>query len=407
MAVLRLMTSLAWRNLWRNWRRTLILLFAVAIGVWSLVSFAALMQAWSTSTWRTGLMSLTGQGQIHARDYLDNPNTAQSMPPLPQDLKTLLNSKAVARWASRVRVPAVVQSEYRAYPVTLVGIQPAREQGLSFIADAVRQGRYLDGPADTGVLLSQKLAQRLHTGLGKRVVIMSQGAGGKLVERGFPVVGLFVAESQDESGYAFTGFSEAQTMLNMDGRISEVSFDLHDVGDLPDFITRLRNAAPRLDVQPWSKLLPLVKAMTQLSDSFVWIWLAIMFSLLGFGIVNTLLMALFERTRELGLLQALGMRPRLIFTQVMLETLMLVGMGVGIGLVFGAGTIVAFHGGLDLGFLGQGAEWLGAGRILYPRLDTGQFFGTGILIWGLGVVASLWPVWRTVRRIPLDALTRT
>jgi ABC-type lipoprotein release transport system permease subunit len=406
-----LLLELAWRNLWRNWRRTLILLLAVGVGVWSLTSSSALMQAWSASSLNAGLRNMTGQGQIHAAGYRDDPGVSHRMSMPTGRLLHLLENPAVAHWAPRVRVPAVIQSEYETYPVTLAGIVPAREQGLSFIAETISLGRYLKGADDSGLLLGRKLAARLHTALGRRVVLMSQGADGTLAERGFRVVGIFSSNPDNETGLVFTGLSTSQAMLGLqggaNGEITGVSFDLHDKAGLSGFIHGLRAAAPRLDIQPWSVLLPLVSAITQLSDSFVWIWLAIMFTLLAFGIVNTLLMSLFERTREFGLLQALGLKPRLIFFQVTLETALLVGLGVFIGLLAGAGTIYAFHDGLDLGFLAVGAQWLGAGQVLYPHFVPGEFFGTGLLIWALGVGASLWPAWRVVRETPIDAINRT
>ena len=410
MATFGLLLELAWRNLWRNWRRTLILLLAVGVGVWSLTSTSALMQAWSASTLNAGLRNMTGQGQIHAAGYRDDPNVSHRMPMPSGQLRHLLDGSKVAHWAPRVSVPAVIQSEYETYPVTLIGIMPSREQGLSFIADTISRGRYLKGGDDSGLLLGRKLAARLHTGLGRRVVLMSQAADGALAERGFQVVGIFSSNPDNETGLVFTGLATSQAMLGLrdgaNGEVTGVSFSLRDLDRLSAFIRDLRAAAPRLDIQPWSVLLPLASALSQLSDSFVWIWLAIMFALLAFGIVNTLLMSLFERTRELGLLQALGLKPRLIFAQVTLETALLVGLGVAIGLLAGAGTLYAFHDGLDLGFLAAGAQWLGAGQVLYPRFVPGEFFGTGLLIWVLGVTASLWPAWRTVRKTPIDAINR-
>jgi ABC-type lipoprotein release transport system permease subunit len=408
MTTFGLLLDLAWRNLWRNWRRTLILLLAVGVGVWSLTSTSAFMQAWSASSLDAGLRNMTGQGEIHATGYRDDPGVSHRMPTPSGRLLQRLDSQEVAHWALRVSVPAVIQSEYETYPVTLTGIVPARERGLSFIADTISQGHYLQASDDNGLLLGRKLAARLHTGLGRRVVLMSQGADGTLAERGFKVVGIFSSNPDNETGLVFTGLATSQEMLglhdNQHRDITGVSFALHDIAGLNGFIHALRTAAPQLDIQPWNVLLPLVSAINQLSDSFIWVWLAIMFTLLAFGIVNTLLMSLFERTREFGLLQALGLKPRLIFLHVMLETVLLVGLGMFLGLLAGASTIFAFHDGLDLGFLAAGAQWLGAGQVLYPRLVASEFFGSGILIWVLGVGASLWPAWRAVRKTPIDAM---
>lgn len=407
METVRLLFALAWRNLWRNPRRTGLVLVAVVVGVWSMVSFTALLQSWSASSLDTALRNLTGQGQIHAPDYLDDPNVMHRFAPPSGPLLQLLGGPAVQRWAPRVRVPAAIQSEYETSPVTLVGIDPARERGLSFIADAVQAGHGLEGADDRGILLGRKLAHRLQTGIGKRVVLMSQNSSGQLAERGFRVIGLFSAAPRVEDHYAFVGLQQAQIMLGMGRDISEIAFDLHRMNRLDSFIHRLRRAAPKLDIQSWDALRPMTRAMNRFSDGFVQIWLVIMFVLMAFGIVNTLLMSLHERVRELALLQALGLRPRLIFAQVTMEAALVVLLGVGLGAALAAATILAFHDGLYLGFLARGAQWLGAGRVLYPQLNVSQLVGIGLLVWVLGIAVGLLPTWRMVRRVPIEAINRS
>jgi len=403
MEKLHLLFSLAWRNLWRNPRRTALVLVAVGVGVWSMLSFTALMQAWNASTLDASLMDMTGQGQIHARGYLDDPGVDRSLPPTSTKLHALLDGAEVRRWAPRVRVPAAIQSEYQTWPVTL---DPVRERGLSFIAAAVKKGRSLAGADDQGILLGRELSRRLHTAVGKRVVLMSQDASGALAERGFKVIGLFSAAPQAEKTYAFVAIDRARAMLCMGQESSEIAFDLQRMDELSPFVSRLRAAAPDLDVQSWQTLRPMVKAMSGLSDGFIKIWIAVMFVLMAFGIVNTLQMSLHERVRELALLQALGLRPRLIFAQVTLEAALVVGLGVAAGAALSVATVLAFHGGLDLGFLARGAEWFGAGRVLYPRLVPAQFVDIGLLVWVLGIVAGLRPTWRMVRSVPIEAINR-
>ncbi len=406
MARLSLISSLAWRNLWRNPRRTGLLLVAVGIGVWSMLAFTALLHAWNASSLEVALKDLTGQGQIHARGYRDDPGVAHRMAPPPARLLSLLDGPEVRQWAPRVRVPAAIQSAYKTWPISLVGIDPARERGLSFIATAVHQGQSLTSPDADGIVLGRKLAKRLHTNIGKRIVLMSQDSGGGLAERGFRVIGLFSASSEIEERYAFVSINQARTMLGLGQDITGITFDLHDRHGLHGFIGRLRQAAPGMDIQPWQTLRPMTKAMNQLMSSFTWVWLVIIFVLMSFGIVNTLLMSLHERLRELALLQALGLRPRLIFAQVTLESALIMLLGVFIGMLLAAATILAFHDGLDLGFLARGAEWLGAGRVLYPQFDPVDFATTGALVWVLGIATGLWPIWRMVRRVPIEAINR-
>jgi len=402
-----LLFSLAWRNLWRNPRRTGLVLVAIGVGVWSMLSFNALLKAWSASSLEAALKNMTGQGQIHAPGYLDDPGVSHRLPPLSGNLRALLNDPAVKQWAPRVKVPAAIQSEYETWPVTLIGIDPVRERGLSFIDTAVSKGNSLDEANAPGILLGRQLAKRLHTGIGKRIVLMSQNGSGGLAERGFKVIGLFSAAPQIERSEVFIAIRQAQTMLDMDREISEISFDLHRPNDLPHFIRRLRKAAPDLDIESWETLRPMTKAINQLMNGFVQVWIGVMFVLMAFGIVNTLLMSLHERVRELAMLQALGLRPRLIFAQVTLESALVVFWGVVVGMGLSVGTILVFHNGLNLGFLARGSEWLGAGRVLYPKLVVSQFIGTGVLVWMLGIAAGLLPTWRMVRSVPIEAINRS
>ncbi len=403
----RLLLSLAWRNLWRNPRRTALMLVAVGVGVWSMLTCTAALQAWNASSLDAALKDMTGQGQIHAKGYLDDPGVAHRMARPSGKLLALLNGHAIRQWAPRVRVPAAIQSEYETWPAGMIGIDPVREQGLSFIAGAVTEGRELDSGNAPGILLGRKLAKRLHTGIGKRVVVMSQDSSGALAERGFRVVGLFSASPQAEDRYVFVGLAQAQDMLGIGRNVSEIAFDLREGENLPAFIARLRSAAPDLDIQSWETLRPLTKAITQIMDGFIDVWIVILFVLMAFGIVNTLLMSLHERVRELALLQALGLRPGLIFGQVTLESALLVVLGIFAGAALAFATIQAFHNGLDLGFLARGAQWFGAGKVLYPKFKASQFIGTGILVWILGIVAGLWPTWRIVRRVPIEAISRS
>lgn len=406
MATLRLLLPLAWRNLWRNPRRTIITMVVVTVGLWSILTFAALLRAWSLSSRDTTLRMMTGEAQIHAAGYRDDPSVARSMEPPSEQLMRILRSPAVRAYAARVRVSAIVQSEYKTLPVTLAGVAPADERKMSVIPSQVAEGRYLNGPADPGIVLGRSLASRLKTRVGKRVVVMAQSAQGQLAERAFRVVGLFAASQRVEDEFAFTGIGKAQALTGSGDRISEIALDAASDNKLPRVLAELRHAAPNLDIQPWSVLAPLSYAVSTFFNQFVLIWLWVMFALMAFGIVNTQLMAVFERTREFGLLQALGMRPRQVLMGVALESTLLIGVGVLAGALISLATVHAFHNGLDLGFLARGAELVGAGHILYPSTDIGDFVLYSVIVWSLGVVATLWPARRASKVNPIDAMAR-
>jgi ABC-type lipoprotein release transport system permease subunit len=401
---LRMLAPLAWRNLWRNPRRTVITLLVVAVGLYSILVLAALLQAWAVSSRETSLRLVTGSGQIHARAYLDDPSIKHRMPVASAALRAALDAKPVDAWTARVRVPAVVRSEYKTLPVELLGVDPAGERGVSTLARQIAEGHYLQDASDPGIVLGRHLAQRLKTRVGKRVILLAQSTDGGLAERAYPVVGLFGATSDAEDAYAFTSVSAAQDMLDMGTDISEISFIVGDNTQLESTVKRLHEQARAYDVSSWRQLLPLAAAMNGLMDASVYIWLCVMFVFVAFGIVNTQLMAVFERTREFGLLQAIGMRPGLILRQVLLESALLIGVGVFAGAIASLLTLLLLRHGVDLSFLAKGTQYFGVGQILYPRISGGQFIGFSVLVWALGVLVALWPAWRAARARPVEAM---
>jgi len=406
-STVRLLAVLAWRNLWRHPGRTGAILFALALGVWSMVSLAGLTRGVLEGQPERAIANLTGHVQIHAPGYRDDPVVEHSMPPPGPELRAVLAAGALA-WAARVRVPAIVVSERESAAVTLVGIDPAQERGLSFIPGAVVAGRYLESVDDAGLLIGRKLAERLETRLGWRVVVMSEGADNELADRGFRIVGLFDAEPEAiETGYVFVGRRAAQRMLRLGERISEIALVAPERDRIDSLLERLRAAAPDLDVRPWTEIEPLLVLTEELSNVVLVIWYLIVFTAMSFGLVNTLLMAVFERTREFGLFQALGMRPRLIVGQVLGESVILIALGLALGNAAAALTLRWLESGLDLSAFAEGFEMAGYSPVLYPEVAAGDVLAANLLVLVLGLIASLYPAWRAARHVPVRALART
>jgi ABC-type lipoprotein release transport system permease subunit len=404
----RVTLRLAWRNLWRNHRRTLIMLAAVVVGAWAMIFMTALTRGMVDDMVRQAIRSLPGEVQVHAPGFREDPSVGKVFPPPDTRLRAALDHPPVVRWASRVRVPAVVSSERNTRGVTLIGIDPEAERGLSFVADDVIRGRILRSLGDDGIVLGRKLVGRLETGLGKRVVIMTQNPANQMVDRGFPIVGVFHTTMEgQEDAYAFVGRATLQRLLGIGEEVSEIAVQGPSYRNVEGLRQRVAAAAgPGLRVESWRTLDAYSSSMLDMMDGFVLIWIVVVFLALGFGLVNTLVMAVFERVREIGLMLALGMTPGSILAQVILESALLLGLGLLAGDLLAWATIMPLRGGIDLSFVGKGMEFWGSGSILHPALRWQDILLANLVVLVLGFLASLSPAWRASRYEPVLAITK-
>ena len=401
--------TLAWRNLWRNHRRTLIMLMAIAIGVWAMIFMSALMRGMTDQMVRNGLHTLPGEVQIHHRDYRSDPSVVNSMEPPSGALLQALEGPPIAAWSSRVRVPAVIASERSTRGVTLLGVDPAAEGPLGSLPDEIIQGRFLKDADDRGVVIGASLARRLETRLGKRVVIMSQDPDNNVADRGTRVVGIYRARlSGTEDRFVYAGRTVIQGMLRIDNLVSEVALTADDYRHVSAWYPRIEaTAGDELEVMPWTELDTFLGTMLGVQDGFALIFMVVVFLALSFGLVNTLVMAVFERVREIGLMQALGMRPGLIMAQILMESLYLLCLGLLLGNVLALVTIKPLEAGIDISSVAQGMEMMGMGATLYPVLSVWDMGMSTAVVVILGLLASLTPAWRAARLDPVAALNET
>jgi ABC-type lipoprotein release transport system permease subunit len=160
-------------------------------------------------------------------------------------------------------------------------------------------------------------------------------------------------------------------------------------------------------VLPWTELDTYLGLMLGVMDGFVLVWIIVIFLALSFGLVNTLMMAVFERIREIGLMQALGMRPAAILYQVLLESLMLLALGLLLGNLLAVATILPLRGGIDLSMVAEGFEMMGVSSTLYPALTRKDLVMANAVVIVLGILTSLLPAWRASRYRPVEAIAKT
>jgi len=400
---------LAWRNLWRNHRRTLVMLMAVTVGAWAMIFMTALMRGMVDQMVEDGIDALPGQVQVHHADYRDDPSIENRIPEPGPAFTQALVAPPASGWTARVRVPAMISSERDNRGVTLLGVDPAGEVLLGFEPSSVVAGRWLEGRDDAGVVVGHKLLERLETDLGKRVVLMSQDPENEIAERGFRIVGVYRAKLPAlEETFVYVGRETAQAMLGIPGEVSEIAVAGDDYRRVEPLLQRVRAViGPGEEALPWYELDRYLGAMLGVMDGFVLVWIVVVFLALSFGLVNTLMMAVFERTREFGLMQALGMKPATIRTLVLTESLMLLALGLVLGDLAAIASVIPIRDGIDLSIVAEGMEMFGASAVLYPALKAGDLVLANGVVLVLGVLTSLLPAWRASQKRPVEAIART
>ena len=401
---LKLLLQLSVRNILRHKRRNGMLLAAIIVAVAAVVCMSAFIRGFQYDMADAAVANLTGHVKILAPGYRDDPNIRKSFA-LAETWRPDVDEEALAGWAARVRVPAVIMSERGTRGVQFVGIDPGQED-ISFIGSAAVDGERLADRSDGRILVGQALADQLETAAGRRLVIITQGADGLNREAGFRIAGLYDAEGTGlEKTFVFTGVTALQSMVGADV-FTEISIRLRREPALFQLKASLMEFFTGLDVLNWQELEPQAAAMFVFADSAFFIWYFIMMGALVFGLVNTLVTSVMERVRELGMLRALGMRSRGVVAQVVLESSVLMMLGVAGGITGGWLVIQAMGDGLDLSQWAEGMEAFGLRGILQPVSLAKDVVLIGAMSVVLGVVASLYPALRIVRIKPLEALRR-
>ena len=404
--------QLGWRNIWRNPRRTAVILLAVTIGIWSMLFLSALMRGIAEDMVRNGIATLTGHIQVHHKGYLLDPVVENSMLE-PTQVKRVLETRLPpgTLWAPRVRVNAIASNAWYSEGVTLVAIDPEKEARVSFIGGSISAGEYLKSSDPYGILVGKALLDKFQTKLGRKLILMSQDKGKEIASRAFIIKGVFRTEMEaPERQFVFISLPAAREFLKLNEDISEFCVILPHPSMVAQSAETLRSTLPpaEYEIHAWEDLLPLVRGYLKMYDFLVLLWYLVAFAAMGFGIVNTILMAVLERIREFGLLRALGMKPLWIVKEVLAESFFLLSIGMGLGNILGLLSVSAFsHVGINISALATGAEVVGMPRIIYPVILFRDAALANLVVFFLGLLVSFYPAVKAAHFTPIEAMAQT
>ncbi len=405
-----LYTKLAWRNIFRNKRRTYITGTAIAIGLASLIFLDALYIGMADNMIASATASFTGEGQVHARGFLDSQDVNLTIGGLDKLEAGLGRDPRVKAFTARTLSQGMITSTSNVNAVLLVGVRPETEKDLSQIDDVITQGTFFGGEDPQNIVIGSRLAELLEVGLGDRVVItVAQAGSGELSQDLFRVSGVYHFNIQDlDGGLAFVRISKAQAMLGLDHRANEIALTFKDPRLSQDEADPFwaEYSTDGNEALGWTRLFPALKSISQLTQIGTLIVGLILFAVVALGIVNTLFMSIYERMFEFGVMRAVGTRPWGIRKLVIQEAGALALLSIGLGVVLGlALTALVSRTGINY----EGVEFAGVTirNLIYPVLRVRQFILYPAAVFVFTLLVGLYPAAYAARMSLTGAMKRT
>jgi ABC-type lipoprotein release transport system permease subunit len=408
---------MAWRNVWRNPRRTWLTVAAISFACIILI-FMLSFQFGSYETMINSAIHInTGHIQIQAQDYFEERSMRQVVPDPGPILESVSGIDSVKAVTTRANAFSLVSSASRTAGAAVVGVDPEREARASTLETLVRQGRYLsEAPSGTHeAIVGRLLAEKLQIGLGEEIVLLGQGRDGSVAATALTVCGMY-SSGVDELDRK-TLFSRLDTFREcyaMRDAVHEVVIRLGDLDRVDSVVERIRRLLPRLPktselvVLSWDELSPGLTQAIRLDLTIGVIFWLLLVLVVAFSILNTFLMAVFERTREFGVMMSIGTSPGRLVKIMLLESSAMTLVGVSLGVVLGCilTWIFEMHG-INLSGASEILKQYGISGRIHPELSLITALAGPILVWAVTFAVSLYPALKIYGLRPVEAMRWT
>ncbi len=404
-------TQMAWRNVWRNPRRSVLTMAAVAFAGLILI----FMLSWQLGSYDTMINTAvsihTGHLQIQAEGYQEKHRIGQVVKRPEAVAGIVARTEGVDAYTTRAGAFSLVSSEDRTYAALVVGIDPEREPAVSTLESLVRKGSFLAPDDGYQALIGRLLARSLKVDVGDEIVLLGQGRDGSIAASAVRVKGVFES-GQDEFDRSTVQIPMAafQEVYTMRGGVHELVVVCQDLDDVPAVKQSLASALGGMEkglaVLNWKELMPGLVQSIQMDLAVGFIFYVILILVVAFSILNTFLMAIFERKKEFGVLLALGSTPGRISRMILAECGFMTGLGIAAGILLGAAVTLYFE---SRGIAFSGAEEVlrqfGLPERMYPELSLlSTAIGAGVVLL-ITSFAVIYPALRVLKLRPVEAIS--
>ncbi|MBK99719.1 MAG: hypothetical protein CMC85_04235 [Flavobacteriaceae bacterium] len=402
--------KIGWRNIWRNKKRSLVVILSIVLGLYGGLIISSLMITLNSQRMNTAINTYLADIQIHNKEFSKEYSLSDTISNIHYLEEKLKNDNRVKSYSKRVVINGMLSNSTGSYGVNVLGINPESEMKVTNVYTKIIEGDYFESKRSNTMVVGKKLADKLNLRLRSKVVIAFQDVNGDITSLLFRIEGIF------KSGNGM--FDDYNVFVKNSSIFSNIP-DLNSYHEIPvltingGVTTNSVNESLRLDLQKinntldvksWDEIAVELAYANQMLSSFLYIFMLIVLSGLSFGIINTMLMAILERKKEIGMLMSIGMTKIYIFLMICFETIFLSLVAIPFGLLITYITIDYFSvSGIDLSVVGSGLENFGVGTILYLKLPAEYYLNLSLLVILISSISSIFPAIRALKINPAEA----
>lgn len=403
-----MLTKIASRNIWRSRKRSLIIITAVSIGLWTGIFMMAFYNGMIEQRINSAISSELSHIQLHHPEFRKDYEIKYYLPEGQKMLEKIKNDSNVKAVTGRIIIKGMIASASGSSGITLNGVMPKQEQLLTNLKGKIIKGNYFNPKKGNEILISEKLRKKLKLNLNKKTILTFQDKEGNLASAAFRICAIYkTINAPYDDANIFVKITDVDSLAGIPKAINEIAVLLHSSSSVLEIQKNLKQQFPKTEIKNWMEISPELGLTVSVGDQMVYIFMGIILLALAFGIVNTMMMSVLERTREIGMLLALGMNKFKIFMMIILETFFLILAGCPIGILLAFATIgITNQTGINFSQFSEVYSSFGYSSIIYPTLTWNQFGNIVVLIVLTALFSALFPARRALKLKPAESLKK-
>jgi putative ABC transport system permease protein len=404
---MNILFNIAWKNIWRNRLRSLIIMSAITLGIFAGLVLISFSKGMTEQRIDNALHTEVSHIQIHQPDFIVKDDITLLIPSADSIENILSRNEMISGFSSRILLNSILSSAETGTNVKVTGIDPSKEKRVTDLYKKIIDGNYFENEKANQVVISQKLAEKLEVKLNSKVILQIQNLNGDISPAAFRICGIY--KTSNSAWDEVNLFVLKKDLVNLTGinpnAAHEIAIFLNDYRQSKIVRVVLHKQFPDLEILTWKELDVMLNYMSGTMDQFLYFIMVVILLALIFGIVNTMMMAILERVKELGMLMAIGMNRKRIVRMIFYETVFLTLTGALIGIATGM-IFIAWYGhyGIDLSVWGNGLGQFGFAPVIYTTIEPSYIVQVVVLVIVTGLLAAIFPVMKALKLRPVEAL---